>query len=235
MHDKPQPSTAPRPKHLDLKKDRGLTVTWLDGRVSFYPIAYLRKMSPSAEARELRDQLAKNPLTVLPDTPSDQPSLSSQPSDTPSDAPSDVPSSQPSISGVCGQFAANGDPECNALNPITAPNPLIRYPPDATGGGFVADTGISGVCVSGTPSCTDDANDGESCEFICLTVCKCDGLTDQEFEAGLEGVCNPNWCSSGGGGCQNKGCDDYAGGDKCAGCDCADACAAAIQFPLDQM
>jgi DUF971 family protein len=54
------------PASLDLKKDHGLTVTWSDGRVSFYPIAYLRRMSPSAEARQLREDLAKNPLTVLP-------------------------------------------------------------------------------------------------------------------------------------------------------------------------
>jgi len=34
--------------------------------VSIYPIAYLRKMSPSAEARQLRENLERNPLTVLP-------------------------------------------------------------------------------------------------------------------------------------------------------------------------
>ena len=55
-----------RPVHLDLKKDHGLTVHWNDGRQSFYPVAYLRKMSPSADARLLREQLARNPLTVLP-------------------------------------------------------------------------------------------------------------------------------------------------------------------------
>ncbi len=54
------------PTHLDLKKDRGLTIAWADGTSSYYSIMYLRKMSPSAEARELRDQLKKNPLTVLP-------------------------------------------------------------------------------------------------------------------------------------------------------------------------
>ena len=54
------------PKHLDLKKDKGLTVHWRDGRVSFYPVTYLRKMSPSADARELREQMQANPLTVLP-------------------------------------------------------------------------------------------------------------------------------------------------------------------------
>ncbi len=55
------------PEHLDLKKDHGLTVRWSDGVESFYPIAYLRKMSPSAEMRELRKQMDTNPLTILPD------------------------------------------------------------------------------------------------------------------------------------------------------------------------
>jgi len=55
-----------KPLHIDLKKDCGLTVHWPDGTVSFYPIAYLRRMSPSAEMRELREQMQRNPLTVLP-------------------------------------------------------------------------------------------------------------------------------------------------------------------------
>lgn len=57
---------TPRPRHLDLKKDRALTVQWSDGRVSIYPIVYLRRMSPSADARALREEMAHNPLTVLP-------------------------------------------------------------------------------------------------------------------------------------------------------------------------
>lgn len=56
----------PPPTHLDLKKDKGLTVQWADGVTSYYSIPYLRKMSPSAEMRELRDEMATNPLTVLP-------------------------------------------------------------------------------------------------------------------------------------------------------------------------
>lgn len=65
------PSTpTPKPKRLDLKKDLALTIHWSDGRVSVYPITYLRKMSPSAESRELREQLAANPLTVVPAGPS---------------------------------------------------------------------------------------------------------------------------------------------------------------------
>ncbi len=59
------------PAHLELEKDRGLTVRWPDGASSFYPIDYLRRMSPSAEARILREELARNPLTVLPDSPGD--------------------------------------------------------------------------------------------------------------------------------------------------------------------
>ena len=54
------------PRKLDLKLDRGLTVEWSDGTTSYYSIAYLRRMSPSAEARQLREEQAKNPLTVLP-------------------------------------------------------------------------------------------------------------------------------------------------------------------------
>lgn len=54
------------PRNIDLKKDLGLTIQWDDGSTSFYPIAYLRKMSPSADMRQLREEIQKNPLTVLP-------------------------------------------------------------------------------------------------------------------------------------------------------------------------
>lgn len=54
------------PASLDLKRDRGLTIAWADGTSSYYSIAYLRKMSPSADMRHLREEMAKNPLTVLP-------------------------------------------------------------------------------------------------------------------------------------------------------------------------
>ena len=53
------------PTHLDLKRDEALTVRWSDGRESVYPIAYLRRMSPSADAQQTREALASNPLTVL--------------------------------------------------------------------------------------------------------------------------------------------------------------------------
>lgn len=55
-----------RPKHLDISRERGLTVTWEDGTTVFYPVAYLRRYSPSAEARMLREELESNPLAVLP-------------------------------------------------------------------------------------------------------------------------------------------------------------------------
>lgn len=55
-----------RPRNIDLKKDRGLTIEWEDGTTSYFSIAYLRRMSPSADMRNLREQIASNPLTVLP-------------------------------------------------------------------------------------------------------------------------------------------------------------------------
>ena len=58
--------TDSAPLRLDLKKDRGLAVEWADGTTSYYPVSYLRRMSPSAEARALREEMASNPLTVLP-------------------------------------------------------------------------------------------------------------------------------------------------------------------------
>jgi len=61
------------PTRLDLKKDRGLTIEWPDGTTSYYSIAYLRRMSPSAEMRELRKEMDRNPLTVLPRVPSSGP------------------------------------------------------------------------------------------------------------------------------------------------------------------
>ncbi|MBS0195580.1 MAG: DUF971 domain-containing protein [Planctomycetes bacterium] len=63
----------PAPTHLDLKKDHGLTIRWQDGTESFYPIGYLRRMSPSADMRNLREQMQKNPLTVLPSKPAGGP------------------------------------------------------------------------------------------------------------------------------------------------------------------
>ena len=56
----------PRPLDIDLDRRRALTIRWSDGRESVYPIAYLRRMSPSADARAVREELANNPLTVLP-------------------------------------------------------------------------------------------------------------------------------------------------------------------------
>jgi DUF971 family protein len=54
------------PRNIDLKKDRGLTIEWADGATSYFSIPYLRRMSPSAEQRELRLEQERNPLTILP-------------------------------------------------------------------------------------------------------------------------------------------------------------------------
>lgn len=66
------------PRHLDLKRDEGLTVEWQDGSRSFFSIGYLRRMSPSAEQRELRERMEKNPLTVLPSSASMQGPLTAE-------------------------------------------------------------------------------------------------------------------------------------------------------------
>lgn len=65
----PTSTTPPTPAKLDLQRDRGLTIAWSDGSSSFYPIAHLRRMSPSADARHLRDEIKNNPLAILPSTP----------------------------------------------------------------------------------------------------------------------------------------------------------------------
>jgi len=56
----------PRPTHLDLDRERGLAIEWSDGTRTLLTIATLRRYSPSADQRELRAELARNPLTVLP-------------------------------------------------------------------------------------------------------------------------------------------------------------------------
>jgi len=55
-----------RPKHIDLRREEYLAIEWEDGTKSVLGIAYLRRMSPSADARTLRESMARNPLTVLP-------------------------------------------------------------------------------------------------------------------------------------------------------------------------
>jgi DUF971 family protein len=57
---------AVRPVRLDLQRDAALTIAWSDGRVSVYPIAYLRQRSPSAEAKAWQEEQRRNPLAVMP-------------------------------------------------------------------------------------------------------------------------------------------------------------------------
>ena len=59
-------TTDPRPLHIDLDRARGLTLSWDDGSTLFLATAVLRRESPSADARELRAEMARNPFTVLP-------------------------------------------------------------------------------------------------------------------------------------------------------------------------
>ena len=55
-----------KPKHIDVKRNESLRIDWSDGRVSVYEVGYLRKLSPSAEEKKLREEMKKNPLTILP-------------------------------------------------------------------------------------------------------------------------------------------------------------------------
>lgn len=55
-----------RPVRLDLERVRGLHIEWSDGRSHFLSVQVLRRHSPSAEQRELRAALERNPFTVLP-------------------------------------------------------------------------------------------------------------------------------------------------------------------------
>jgi DUF971 family protein len=66
-------TNEPRPVHIDLDRERGLTLVWDDGSRAFLANAVLRRESPSADARELRAEMARNPFTVLPATSSDGP------------------------------------------------------------------------------------------------------------------------------------------------------------------
>ncbi len=60
------------PVRLDLKKDRDLTIEWADGKVSVYPIDYLRTMCPCATCKTHREnqttekKAKKTLLTILP-------------------------------------------------------------------------------------------------------------------------------------------------------------------------
>ena len=59
-------TNEPRPLHIDLDRERGMTLSWDDGSAAFVSTAVLRRESPSADARELRAEMSRNPFTVLP-------------------------------------------------------------------------------------------------------------------------------------------------------------------------
>lgn len=62
----PHGAGGPRPVHLDVARERGITFRWDDGGHAFLDVRTLRRQSPSADARELRSSMERNPLTVLP-------------------------------------------------------------------------------------------------------------------------------------------------------------------------
>ena len=54
------------PINLDVIKEKGLYIEWSDGTTCFLPNHHLRKMSPSADSKALREEQDRNPLTILP-------------------------------------------------------------------------------------------------------------------------------------------------------------------------
>ena len=58
------------PKHLDLQRETGLRIDWADNSTVFYPVTFLRRMSPSADSKATREDLEQNPLAILPSTSS---------------------------------------------------------------------------------------------------------------------------------------------------------------------
>jgi DUF971 family protein len=62
----PTPGHDPRPIHLDVDRAEGLTIRWDDGAAHQLSVAVLRRNSPSADARELRAEMSRNPFAVLP-------------------------------------------------------------------------------------------------------------------------------------------------------------------------
>jgi DUF971 family protein len=61
-------STAETPIKLTMKRDQGLEIVWADGKVSNYPLQYLRTSCPCAACKEVRGapKAAKTSLTILP-------------------------------------------------------------------------------------------------------------------------------------------------------------------------
>ena len=56
------------PKALNLKRDEKLEIVWETGKVTTFPLAYLRTMCPCAACKEVRAEKSskKTSLTILP-------------------------------------------------------------------------------------------------------------------------------------------------------------------------
>ena len=73
MTDSPADSAPIRPRQMHLDRQKGLSITWSDGRQSFYPLTHLRRKCPCATCRDggakndvARPQAGGASLTVLP-------------------------------------------------------------------------------------------------------------------------------------------------------------------------
>lgn len=62
----PRQGAIAAPSAIELDRERALTIRWSDGVCGEIPLSELRRVCPCATCRALREQLAQNPLTVLP-------------------------------------------------------------------------------------------------------------------------------------------------------------------------
>ena len=60
-------TATPAPVTIDVKRDRGLTLTWADGTTSQFGLEELRQQCPCAECRTRRDR--DLPVWPLPSSP----------------------------------------------------------------------------------------------------------------------------------------------------------------------
>ena len=63
------------PLKLDLKKDKGLTIHWQDGRISTYSLTLLRSMCPCATCKLVREQRDPHDISPQPAEPKKKPLL----------------------------------------------------------------------------------------------------------------------------------------------------------------
>ena len=58
-------SSVAQPLEIELERTKELRIRWDDGRVSVFPLAFLRRMCPCAACRTEREEKPRNALPVV--------------------------------------------------------------------------------------------------------------------------------------------------------------------------